>query len=252
MTEGAALAGVLQRDRAVTLASLVAVTALAWAYLVALAGDMGAMAQVAPWTALDAALMFVMWAVMMVGMMLPSAAPMILLYAAVCRKQRGRGHVFAPTGAFAAGYLVAWTLFSLAATALQWALEQAALVSPMMVSASAWLGGGLLIAAGVYQWTPLKHACLENCRSPVAFLSRIWRKGTGGAVAMGVHHGAYCVGCCLVLMALLFVGGVMNLLGVAAIAAFVLLEKIVPHGHLVSRASGAFLALAGVYVLVTG
>ncbi len=172
MTEGAALAGVLQRDRAVTLASLVAVTALAWAYLVALAGDMGAMAmaQVAPWTALDAALMAVMWAVMMVGMMLPSAAPMILLYAAVARKQRGRGRVFAPTGAFAAGYLVAWTLFSLAATALQWALEQAALLSPMMVGASAWLGGGLLIAAGVYQWTPLKHACLENCRSPVAFL----------------------------------------------------------------------------------
>ena len=252
MTEGAALAGVLQRDRAVTLASLVAVTALAWAYLVALAGDMGAMPQVAPWTALDAAMMFVMWAVMMVGMMLPSAAPMILLYAAVSRKQRGRGQVFAPTGAFAAGYLVAWTLFSLAATALQWALEQAALLSPTMVGASAWLGGGLLIAAGVYQWTPLKHACLENCRSPVAFLSRIWRKGAGGAVAMGVHHGAYCVGCCWFLMALLFVGGVMNLLWVAAIAAFVLLEKIVPHGHLVSRASGAFLALAGVYVLVSG
>ncbi len=160
--------------------------------------------------------------------------------------------MFAPTGAFAAGYLVAWTLFSLAATALQWALEQAALVSPMMVGASAWLGGGLLVAAGVYQWTPLKHACLENCRSPDAFLSRIWRKGAGGAVAMGVHHGAYCVGCCWFLMALLFVGGVMNLLWVAAIAAFVLLEKIVRHGHLVSRACGALFALAGVYVLVTG
>ncbi len=252
MTEGAALAGVLQRDRAVTIASLVAVTALAWAYLVALAGDMGAMPEVAPWMALDAALMFVMWAVMMVGMMLPSAAPMILLYAAVSRKQRGRGRVFAPTGGFAAGYLVAWTLFSLAATALQWALEQAALLSPMMVSASAWLGGGLLIAAGAYQWTPLKHACLENCRSPVAFLSRIWRKGTSGAVVMGVHHGAYCVGCCWVLMALLFVGGVMNLLWVAAIAAFVLVEKLTPYGHLVSRASGALLALAGVYVLIAG
>ena len=129
---------VLRRDRAVTLASLVAVAALAWAYLAALAGDMGAMPEVAPWTVLDAALMAVMWAVMMVGMMLPSAAPMILLYAAVSRKQRGRGRVFAPTGAFAAGYLVAWTLFSLAATALQWALEQAALLSPTMVGASAW------------------------------------------------------------------------------------------------------------------
>ena len=243
---------VLGRDRAVTIASLVAVTALAWTYLVALAGDRGAMPEVAPWSVLDAWLMFVMWAVMMVGMMLPSAAPMILLYAAVSRKQRGRGHVFAPTGTFAAGYLVAWTLFSLAATALQWALEQAALLSPMMVSASAWLGGGLLIAAGAYQWTPLKHACLENCRSPVEFLSRIWRKGTGGAVAMGIHHGAYCVGCCWFLMALLFVGGVMNLLWVAAIAGFVLAEKIVPHGHMVSRASGVLLVLAGVYVSLAG
>ncbi len=241
---------VLRRDRAVTLASLGAVTVLAWAYLVALAGDMGAMPEVAPWMALDAALMFVMWAVMMVGMMLPSAAPMILLYAAVSRKQRGRGHVFAPTGAFAAGYLVAWTLFSLAATALQWALEQAAPLSPMMVGTSAWLGGGLLVAAGVYQWTPLKHACLENCRSPVAFLSRIWRKGTGGAVVMGVHHGAYCVGCCWILMTLLFVGGVMNLLWVAAIAAFVLVEKLAPHGHLVSSASGALLVLAGAILIV--
>ena len=207
---------VLKRDQAVTIASLVAVTALAWAYLVALAGDIGAMPEVAPWSAIDFWLMLVMWAVMMVGMMLPSAAPMILLYAAVSRKQRGRGHVFAPTGVFAAGYLVAWTVFSLAATALQWALEQAALLSPMMVGASPYLGGALLITAGVYQWTPLKHACLENCRAPAEFLSRIWRPGTGGAVAMGVHHGAYCIGCCWVLMGLLFVGGVMNLLWVAA------------------------------------
>ena len=249
----------LKRDRWFVLAGIAGATALAWAYLVTMAADMDAlpmnamvMPAVAPWSAIDFWLMFVMWAVMMVGMMLPSAAPMILLYATVARKQRGRGQVFAPTGAVAAGYLVVWTLFSLAATALQWALEQAALLSPMMVSSSAWLGGGLLIAAGAYQWTPLKHACLENCRSPVTFLSRIWRKGTGGAVAMGVHHGAYCVGCCWFLMALLFVGGVMNLLWVAAIAAFVLVEKLTPHGHLVSRASGVLLALAGVYVLVTG
>ncbi len=259
MASATHLEAFLKRDRWFVLAGLAGVTVLAWAYLVVMAADldgmaMGAMAMpaVAPWSALDVWLMFVMWAVMMVGMMLPSAAPMILLYAAVSRRQRGRGHVFAPTGVFAAGYLVAWTAFSLAATASQWVLEQAALLSPMMVGTSPYLGGALLVAAGVYQWTPLTHACLENCRAPAAFLSRIWRTGTGGAVAMGVHHGAYCIGCCWVLMALLFVGGVMNLLWVAAIAAFVLVEKLTRHGHLVGRASGALLALAGVYVLVTG
>jgi predicted metal-binding membrane protein len=161
----------LKRDRWFVLAGLAGATALAWAYLVVMAADMDAMAMgavampaVETWSALDFWLMFVMWAVMMVGMMLPGAAPMILLYAAVSRRQRGRGHVFAPTGVFAAGYLVAWTVFSLAATALQWTLEQMALLSPMMASTSPYLGGGLLVAAGIYQWTPLKHACLQNCR----------------------------------------------------------------------------------------
>ena len=259
MTTTAPFESVLKRDRAVVLASLAAVTALAWAYLLVMAADTGgmglgemAMARIEPWSRLDFAAMFAMWAIMMVGMMLPSAAPMILLHAAIGRKQGARGHVLAPTGAFAAGYVIAWAAFSLAATALQWGLEQLALLSPMLVSTSAVLGGGLLIAAGVYQWTPLKHACLEHCRSPIHFLSRSWRKGTGGAVVMGLHHGAYCVGCCWVLMALLFVGGVMNLLWVAALAAFVLIEKLAPFGHHTARVTGLALLLAGVYVVWQG
>jgi predicted metal-binding membrane protein len=173
----------LKRDRWFVLAGLAGATALAWAYLVVMAADMDAMAMgavampaVETWSALDFWLMFVMWAVMMVGMMLPGAAPMILLYAAVSRRQRGRGHVFAPTGVFAAGYLVAWTVFSLAATALQWTLEQMALLSPMMASTSPYLGGGLLVAAGIYQWTPLKHACLQNCRAPGEIPASRWRR----------------------------------------------------------------------------
>ena len=252
MDSTTSLEAFLKRDRWFVLAGLVGVTALAWAYLATMVADMSAMAMptYAPWSVLDFWLMFVMWAVMMVGMMLPSAAPMILLYATISRRQRGRGHVFAPTGVFAAGYLVAWTAFSLAATALQWALEQAALLSPMMVSTSPYLGGALLIAAGVYQWTPLKHACLENCRAPAEFLSRSWRNGTGGAIAMGIHHGIYCVGCCWVLMGLLFAIGVMNLLWVAFITALVLIEKIAPGGHRFARIVGALFVTAGTYNMI--
>ncbi|MCZ6840840.1 MAG: DUF2182 domain-containing protein [Alphaproteobacteria bacterium] len=252
MTSATNLEAFLKRDRWFVLAGLAGVTALAWAYLVVMAGDMDAMAMpaVEAWSVEDFWLMVVMWAVMMVGMMLPSAAPMILLYATVSRRQRGRGHVFAPTGLFVAGYVVAWTGFSLAATVLQWAFEQAALLSPIMVATSPYLGGALLMAAGFYQWTPLKHACLENCRAPAEFLSRSWRSGTGGAMVMGIHHGAYCVGCCWVLMGLLFVAGVMNLLWVAAIAAVVLIEKIAPGGHRFARIAGALFVVAGAYLMI--
>lgn len=245
-----------QRDRWAVLTGLVGVTAIAWVYLVAMAADMDgmmmdamAMPSMEAWSATDFVLMFVMWAVMMVGMMLPSATPMILLYAAVTRRHSQRGHMFASTGVFAAGYLIAWTGFSLLATVLQWALEQMALLSPMMVSTSSYLGGGLLIAAGVYQWTPLKHACLDNCRAPAEFLSRTWRNGTRGAVLMGMHHGAYCIGCCWLLMALLFVVGVMNLLWVAALTAIVLVEKVAPGGAVVSRVFGAVFVAAGLFIV---
>ena len=246
----------LKRDRWFVLVGLTGTTALAWTYLVSIAADMDAtlmdtmtMAQIAPWSVHDFWLMFIMWVVMMVGMMLPSAAPMILLYAAVRRRQRKRGHVISTTSVFAVGYLVAWTAFSLVATTMQWVLEQASLLSPMMASVSPYLGGALLTAAGIYQWTPLKHACLQNCRAPAEFLSRSWRNGTGGAVAMGVHHGAYCIGCCWVLMGLLFVAGVMNLLWVASITALVMIEKIAAGGHLFARIAGAMFVVVGAYIM---
>ena len=248
------LEAVLKRDRLVVLASLLAITLLAWAYLADMALDMGgmSMAMVEPWTAADFVVMFAMWAIMMIGMMVPSAAPMILLFATVSRKQRGMNRPFAPTGAFALGYIVVWAGFSAAATVLQWGFEQAALLSPMMVSTSPILGGALLIGAGVYQWTSLKEACLKHCRSPLDFIMRGWRKGTGGALRMGLEHGAFCVGCCWILMGLLFFGGVMNLLWVAGITAFVLIEKLAPLGPLTGRVTGVLLMLAGVAVIAQG
>lgn len=251
----------LKRERALIAASLVAVIALAWAYLAWLAangmgmsmdagmamggGSMSAAAQPRPWGALDIWLMFIMWTVMMVGMMLPSAMPMILLFASVNRKQRERGMAAAPVAAFVAGYLIIWTAFSLVATLLQWGLHAAALLSPAMTTASPLLGGALLVAAGIYQWTPLKRACLKHCRSPLHFVLHRWRQGSTGALRMGLEHGAFCTGCCWVLMLLLFVGGVMNLLWVAAIAAFVLLEKVAPFGRATAVASGTLLLAAG-------
>jgi len=175
---------ILRRDRLPALAGLLGITVLAWLYLVWMAHAMDGMAAhggagmagmampgLSAWSAADWLAMVSMWAIMMVGMMLPSAAPMILLYDRVRARQAAQGASLAATGIFALGYLIAWTLFSLGATTAQWALEQAALLSPMMVSASPWLGGGLLIAAGLYQWTPLKHACLVHCRSPLHFLA---------------------------------------------------------------------------------
>ena len=170
------------------------------------------MVQLHAWSAMHFGMMFAMWAVMMVGMMLPSATPTTLVYAAVARKAERDGQSVASTSVFVAGYLTMWTLFSLGATLAQWALEAAALLSPMMVSTSPLLGGALLVVAGLYQFTPLKEACLEHCRSPAHFIAESWRPGTGGAFRMGIEHGAFCLGCCWVLMLLLFVGGVMNLL----------------------------------------
>jgi predicted metal-binding membrane protein len=258
--DASALESVLRRDRLVVLVGLAGVTTLAWIYLVVLSARMGGMPgtmegvtdmlRLKPWSAIDFLLMFLMWAVMMVGMMVPSAAPMILLYTRLVRRERSRGRPLASVGTFFVGYIAVWTGFSLAATALQWVLERLALLSPMMVSSSAWLGGLLLIAAGVYQLSPAKQACLQHCRSPLEFLSTRWRPGARGAFAMGLEHGAFCVGCCWVLMALLFVGGVMNLLWVAAITLFVLIEKVAPWGALTGRVASALLCVAGLLVIV--
>lgn len=246
----------LERDRAVVLGGLVGLTALSWAYMVYLARAMGssgaemAAPRIAGWGPVELALAFVMWAVMMVAMMVPSAAPMVLVFARVNRmRSRGGGRrgPLVPTAVFLAGYVAAWSAFSALATLAQWALHQAALLSPMMVATSPALGGALLVAAGVFQWTPLKHACLARCRSPLGFIMSRWREGSGGALAMGLEHGAYCVGCCWFLMGLLFVAGVMNLLWVALIAAFVLVEKVAPAPLWTSRAAGLLLTVWGLW-----
>jgi predicted metal-binding membrane protein len=208
---------------------------------------------IVPWSGGDFAAMLLMWAVMMVGMMIPSAAPMILIYARVGRRAESSGKPFAAAGWFASGYLLAWTGFALMATLLQWLLEQAMLISPGTASAGPLLGGLLLIGAGLYQWTPLKDNCLASCQSPLQFIQRHggFRGDRAGALKLGLRHGLYCIGCCWALMLLLFVGGVMNLLWIAAIAAWVLAEKLLPPGRLVSRAAGAAMIAAGA-ALATG
>jgi len=241
-----------RRDRFAILGGLGGVSLLAWIYLVVSAAEMhvGAAMALRPWTAFDFWMMFLMWAVMMVGMMVPTATPMALLYAAVARKAEGQGTPVAPTAVFVAGYVVMWTLFSLAATVAQWGLERAALLSPMLASSSPVLGGGLLVAAGVYQLTPAKDACLKHCRAPAHFIAEHWSPGVAGAFRMGLVHGAYCLGCCWVLMGLLFFGGVMNLLWIAAITIFVLGEKLLPHGEWAGRVAGLGMVGAGIVALV--
>jgi len=245
-------------DRLFVIAGLVGVVAVSWAYLAIEAGRMGnpsgdmtMIMELHPRDTTGLALLFLMWAVMMMAMMLPSAMPMILLHAAVTRKIGTRQSFAASISAFVGGYIVTWTLFSVVATLAQAYLEHLALLSPMMVSKSPQLGGLLLVTAGVYQVTPAKDACLTHCRTPFAFVAAHWRPGVSGAFQMGLHHGLFCVGCCWVLMVLLFVGGVMNLLWIAVIAGFVLLEKVAPLGNKKGRAiSGLGLIMAGTWFLV--
>ncbi|MDA0704502.1 MAG: DUF2182 domain-containing protein [Proteobacteria bacterium] len=243
------------------LLSLLAVAALAWAYLwfdaarmssmpmgasVAAGGGMAMAPAVQVWTIGWLLLTFLMWSIMMVAMMLPSAASAVLLYGSMVSKNRERGVVLPSVWLFVAGYLAVWNGFSLAATLLQAGLHDAALLTPMMASKSASLTGGLLIVAGVYQWLPVKEACLEKCRAPLQFFLFRWRPGMSGAFRMGVEHGAFCVGCCWALMLLLFAAGVMNLLWVAVIAGFVLLEKLLPGGRFFGRLAGVLMTVYGV------
>ena len=236
------------------IAGLLGVILLSWLYLLHGAGmdmrAMGDMAMAMPWSPGYFALVIVMWAVMMVAMMLPSAAPMILLYATIARRRRAQGGVVTATGVFVLGYAAVWAVFSLVAATLQWGLDAAALLSPMMMTTSIAVAGVVLVAAGVYQWTPLKQACLRQCRSPLEFILGHWREGTSGALVMGLRHGLFCLGCCWMLMLLLFVGGVMNLLWIVGLALFVLVEKTVSGGHWLSRVAGAALiAWGGVTLL---
>jgi predicted metal-binding membrane protein len=253
----AALETLLRRDRVVIGVALAALIGAAWLYLFHVASamsdmarpDMPGMAMAMPamhaWSWVEVGALVIMWAVMMVAMMTPAAVPMILMFVAVSRRRAAEGRPAVPTAIFVLGYLAVWTLFSVGAALAQAVLHAAALLSPAMAATSPLFAGGLLIAAGVFQWTPLKRACLAACRSPLSFLMTGWREGRGGAFVMGLRHGLYCLGCCWALMALLFVAGVMNLLWVAAIAVAVLVEKVVPRGDVVGRLAGVALVAAG-------
>lgn len=244
----------LKRDRLTVGAALVLIVLLAWGYTAYFARTMDmsdggiAMPQMQAWSAAMFTFMFVMWFVMMVAMMLPSAAPMILTFAAIQRRRQSQGGAMVPTGIFIAGYLLVWAAFSLLATSAQYGLERAALVSPMMGKAAPWLGAVLLVGAGLFQFAPLKDVCLDKCRTPIGFIMTEWRDGARGALVMGLRHGAFCTGCCWALMALLFVGGVMNLLWVAVLALFVLIERVLPAGGRLGKAGGVLLVAWGAWI----
>ena len=252
------LGALLRHDRTLVLAGLVFVIVLSWVRLLTGAGlkmdemDMGGgriMLMAPPWTVQYAAMIFLMWTIMMAAMMLPSAAPAILLVIALT-KQRGEPHAKRASTELALGYVGVWGAFSLVATGLQWRLDRAGLLSETMARGSVVLAALLLLVAGVYQLTPWKQACLQHCRSPMEFLTRYWRGGPLGPVRAGAWHGAYCLGCCWMLMALLFVGGLMNMFWIAGLALLVLIEKLFPFGPRVSQLTGVILIGWGAFVLV--
>lgn len=242
----------LRKGRIIVMLGLAAITGLAWFYITKLALELDPAApHMLTWGAGDVLMMFIMWTIMMIAMMTPSASPMVLTFYQVHKKRKGGNEPFLLTFLFLSAYLVVWTGFSLLATLAQWGLHSAALLSPMMVSTSPLLGSMLLITAGIYQWSSLKHACLRHCRSPLGFILKEWRSGTRGTFVMGLKHGVYCVGCCWAIMALLFVTGVMNLLWVALIAGFVLIEKILSKKYLGGRITGLILIIWGIWTIVT-
>jgi predicted metal-binding membrane protein len=244
----------LTRERWLILAGIAGVAGVAWLDLRRRAGGamQMTMPEMEPWSITELAAILAMWMIMMIAMMLPSAAPTLLLFASTRRSQGDTGQPAIPIVVFATGYLLVWGGFSVAATALQAVLQQSMLLSPALATTNVWLGAAILVTAGLYQLTALKHACLRRCRSPLGFLLSSWREGRAGALVMGLRHGAYCLGCCWALMALLFVGGVMNLAWVAALAVFVLAEKALARGPWLSRVGAGGLVGWGVWLALRG
>jgi predicted metal-binding membrane protein len=270
------IAGLVLSEQLAVMGGLVVVSAVSWVYTIRMANGMGAIGQpaatdmghsshhpaahgavhsavmphLASWGVSEAWMTFVMWGVMMAAMMLPTVIPMALAFATVNR-QNGRSGVLVPVGAFTAGYLSAWAIYCVAATVLQWGLLRAALLSPVNLASGPVLGGFLLIGAGLFQWTPWKDACMQKCRNPLGFLLTHWRPGRLGALRLGSRYGLYCVGCCWLLMLICFGLGVMNLVWMAVLTAFMLVEKITPAGRAVSRVAGAGLVMWGGLMLLS-
>jgi len=249
---------VIRRDRLIVMTGLTAVIMVATIYTVNMAGQFNKPMEVAHVATSHSAvsgvrgflLLFAMWTVMQVAMMSPTAVPMILMHGKIERHNQPHRLPYLRTGLFFLGYIILWIAFSLIFALLQMSLQSASLLSPTMASNSAWLTGGLLIAAGLFQFSHLKQACLKQCRSPVTYLMTEWRGGRGGALLMGLKHGLHCVGCCWTIMALLFVAGVMNLFWMAAIMAFVLIEKLAARGKVFGRIVGVGLIIWGIIVII--
>ncbi len=249
---------ILQKDRFIIVSGLFIICVLAWLYIIYLYRQMivmdmnaafFAMPMTAHWSATDFILLFLMWLVMMIAMMTPSVAPLILIFAMVNRQRKQKQNPFVPAGYLIAGYFFIWAFFSLMAMLLQWLLQQVSLLNPEMIATSKMLGGIILIAAGIFQFTSIKQKCLRYCRTPVDFIHRNWKEGKKGALIMGMENGMYCLGCCWILMTLLFVSGIMNLIWIAVIALFVLIEKVLPKIKWISIGAGIALILYGAVIL---
>lgn len=257
---------VLKHDRVIVLSALTLVLMVAWIYTLAgigmsmnafemsgmsnlIATDIPLIITYTSWDGMHFIFMLAMWWLMMIAMMLPSAAPTILLTAALNRRSKAEKSPYGKTGFFAAGYLIVWLGFSLIAVFCQWVLEHNGFINNMMQNSSNILAASLLIMAGTWQYTPIKQACLRHCRSPVDFLTRNRRPGNQGAFIMGLHHGAYCLGCCWFLMGLLFVVCIMNVYWIIGLTLFVLVEKLFSKGPLFGQVSGIVMIMVGILLL---
>ncbi|MEO6229813.1 MAG: DUF2182 domain-containing protein [Ferruginibacter sp.] len=254
-----ALEIVIKKDRLIIISCLVAAAVISWLYIIYLYRQMYpmnmdaflfAMPMTAHWHFSDFLLLFLMWFIMMVAMMTASVAPLILLFAMINRQKKQQQAPYVPAIYIFTGYYLIWAIFSLLATLLQWALQQLNWLSPDMIITHKIIGGSILIFAGIFQFTSLKHRCLNHCRNPIDFIHTKWKEGKMGAFKMGVQNGTYCLGCCWILMAVLFVAGIMNLLWIALIGIFVLLEKLIPNSNWISYTAGLALCLYGLLVLI--
>jgi len=259
LNDSNSLRDILKRDRFIVVSGLSVISILSWLYIIYLYRQMEVMNMDAlffsmpmtpSWTMVDFALLFLMWFVMMIAMMTPAVAPLILIFLMVNRQRKQQSRPYVNTAYLMTGYFLVWAAFSFAATSLQWLLQQISLMNPEMKTTNKILGSVILIAAGIFQFTPLKHTCLQNCRSPFQFVQRHWREGKRGALRMGIQNGIYCLGCCWMLMALLFVAGIMNLMWIALIALFVLVEKISFRVKWIPYVAGLLLIVYGVILLI--
>jgi predicted metal-binding membrane protein len=258
MAKPGSLIYILKKDRIVVLIALFMLCVLSWLYIVYLYNQMYpmnmdaflfAMPMTSNWSWTDFSLLFLMWFVMMIAMMTPSVAPLVLIFTSINRKRRQQQNPFVSSSYLLSGYFLVWAAFSLIATVLQWLLQRASLLNPEMITTSRILGGVIFILAGVFQLTPLKNTCLNTCRSPMGFIHQYWKDGKSGALRMGIQNGMYCLGCCWILMLLLFVSGIMNLLWIAVISLFVLIEKVL-SAKLISSMAGISLIVYGIVVLL--